>query len=385
MWKIVIARYEFVEGDLVGDYFSLQKTGGQISSLIANQDSRAIVYAVEQIYNKDIFDFGIDVSDFSLQCETDDDLCIVNHENKIFIQVKSSKITDNQFYEIMDNFLENSQNENRECFFVIATFTEFKIKGKKIIHRINSYRNIYCDPNETEDKKIAVKNELIADFSLQKYNDIIDKIKIDHRPLFRDDKDVKAIFSRYLRLAYGLKNHKEQLIDVIYKELMIEIEKARRTRGTISKETIECIIGKNLVKDTVFDKFDLLIDYERVENGYKKKVIDNTQLLNVEKGCRKAVKNIFQNWRRIYWKEFFISMFIGVNRCPKCGHPMIANFNGLRGIACPNCGYLPYVTIFSACNCGHYELIKSQPELSESKIFTYLNEFYTNDGLSTLF
>ena len=80
------------------DYFSPQKQGGQINSLIANQDSLAIVYAVEQIYNKDIFDFGINISNFSIQCETDDDLCIVNTENKIYIQLKTANITKKQFF-----------------------------------------------------------------------------------------------------------------------------------------------------------------------------------------------------------------------------------------------------------------------------------------------
>ena len=124
------------------DYFSPQKQGGQINSLIANQDSLAIVYAVEQIYNKDIFDFGINISNFSIQCETDDDLCIVNTENKIYIQLKTANITKKQFFEIMDRFLENynsqSGSQGRESFFVIATFSEFKIDGKNIVQNVKA-------------------------------------------------------------------------------------------------------------------------------------------------------------------------------------------------------------------------------------------------------
>ena len=362
----------------MNDYFSQQKIGGQTNSLISNQDSLATVYAVEQLNNVDIFDFGINITEFSIQCETDDDLCIVNTDYKIFIQLKSAKITEAQFYEILDNFMENFQKEPRQSYFVIATFENFVIKNKKIIDRLDNYRNILCDPNETQEKKERVKRELIVDFALTKYTDIINKIKIVNRPLFRDDKDVPAIFSRYLRLVYGFKTQKEYVIDNIYSELITEIERARRTRGFISREKIETIIGKKLIKDTVFDKFDLLIGYDKGENGYKKKSV-NIELADLEKGSQKAIKKIFKGWRKAFRKEFFTSMLIGDKKCPECGHPMIANIKGLFGIACPDCGYSPYLTMFSTCNCGNYEVIKTQPELTDSQIFNYMNEFYSNN------
>lgn len=363
----------------MNDYFSRQKIGGQTNSLISNQDSLATVYMVEQLNNVDIFDFGINITDFSLQCETDDDLCIVNTKYKIFIQLKSTKITEAQFYEILDNFMKNFEDEPRQSFFVMVTFENFTVKNKKIIDRVENYRKILRDPYETQEKRERVKRELIEDFELTKYAGILDRIKIINRPLFRDDKDVPAIFSRYLRLVYGFKNQKEYLITNIYSELITEVEKARRTRGFINKEKIELIIGKNLVKDTLFDKFDLLIGYEKVENGYKKKTDDNEELINIEKGSRKAVKKILKDWRKVYRKEFFMSMLLGDKRCPECGHPMIANIKGLYGIACPDCGYSPYLTMFSTCNCGNYEVIKSQPKLFDFKILTYINEFYCND------
>lgn len=360
------------------DYFSQQKVGGQTNSLISNQDSLAVIYAIEQLINVDIFDFGINITDFSLQCETDDDLCIVNTEYKIFIQLKSTGITNKQFYEILENFMKNFREESRQSFFVIVTFEEFKVNKKKIIERFDNYRNIYRDPNETQEKKDKVKKELIDDFNLTNYEDIINKIKIVNRPLFRDDKDIPAIFSRNLRLAYGFKTQKESSINYIYNELISKIEKARRQRNFISKEEIESIIGKKMIKDTVFDKFDLLIDYEKTENGYKKK-IQNKELIDLEKGKRKAKQKIFKDWIKAYKKEFLMSIMIGAKKCPKCKHPMIANIYGLFGIACPKCGYIPYITMFSSCNCGNYEVIKTQPVLIDSKIFAYMNEFFCND------
>ena len=124
---------------------------------------------------------------------------------------------------------------------------------------------------------------MIENFELAKYVDIINRIKIVNRPLFRDDKDVPAIFSRYLRLVYGFKNQKEYLITDIYNELIAEVEKSRRTRSFINKEKIELIIGKNLVKDTLFEKIQFLIGYEKIENGYKKKTDIDEELIDLKK------------------------------------------------------------------------------------------------------
>ena len=161
--------------------------------------------------------------------------------------------------------------------------------------------------------------------------------------------------------------------------MILEIEKLRRTRGSLSKEIILNIIGKHLVQDTVFNKFDLLVDYEKIENGYKKKTQKNKELIDLEKSRQIAIKKIFRDWRKVYKNEFLISILLGNKRCPKCGHPMMANLKGLFGISCPDCGYIPYLTMFSICDCGNYEVIKPQPELSDSKIFTYINDFYCND------
>lgn len=359
----------------MGGYFSKQMQGGKINSMISNQDSLAAIYAIEQLNNPDIFDFGIKIIDFSVQCETEDDICIVNKEYKIFIQVKSGRLLQKEFYKVLDKFCNLGINESRQLFFVLVIFENFTVKGRSVPELFDDYRKIFSDPNETQEKKNCVKDELVSILSLEKYVDILDKLRIIRRPLFRDDRDVPAVFSRYLRLAYGFKNQKEFLITNVYNELIAEIEKQRRNRGFISKETIEIIIGKNLVKDTPFNGLDLMVGYEKVKNGYIKKT--DKKLTEFEWGRNRAIRNIYKDWRKAYWKEFLISMLLSAKRCPECGHPMLANMCGMFGIACPDCGYTPYVTVFSFCDCGNYEVIKGQPELIDSKILTYINEFYT--------
>lgn len=357
------------------NYFSKQKIGGQINSKISNQDSLAAVYAVEQLNNPDIFNFGVEFKEFSIRCEGDDDISIANKNNKIFIQVKSVGIDDKKFYEIMDSFLKNN-TDKRECFFVLAIFENFKVNNKNIIDRLKAYRDLYIDKNETEEKKNRVKAEFIKDFKLENYVAIVDKFVIDSRPLFRDNRDTAAIFSRYLRLAYSFKNQKECHISEIYNKLVLKMGELRVNRGSIDNEKIEEIIGRELVRDSVFNQISMISGYKKVENGYVKNDENREKLIRIEKGGKIAFKSIMREWRKAYFKDFVISLFLGNYECPECRHPMIANFNGLRGIACPNCGYNPYATIFSFCECGSFDIIKSQPEIEDSKILHYLNDYY---------
>lgn len=93
-------------------------------------------------------------------------------------------------------------------------------------------------------------------------------------------------------------------------------------------------------------------------------------------GFKKAKKDIMRGWRKAYRKKMIISCIFSAKRCPQCGHPMMANMMGIFGIACPDCGFNPYVTMFMFCECGAYEVVKAQPELDDDKQIQYLKEFF---------
>lgn len=370
----------------MNDYFSKHKTGGQINSKIANQDSLASIYAIQQLMTPDIFSFNIKIDKFSIHCESDDDICIVSLDNKIFIQVKSYAITPKDFYEIMDAFLDaflEEREDGRNNFFVLSVFENFKIEGKKISDSLKSYRNILRNPNETDQKKQKVKNELIQNFKLEKYEEIIDYFTIDERPLLRHHNDTLAIFSMYLRLVYGFKNQKEEYIHQVFDKLANKMAELRATRNYIDRTQIEELIGSVLVKDTIFDNISVLVGYKKKESGY---IIDE-QMVELQnkfyKAYNKVTKSILSGWRKVYFRKFLKSQILGPDRCPECGHPMIANFwgSGKRGIACPNCGFSPYYSIFIICEeCESYRILKSQPEIEDDKLFGYLVDFYNSFG-----
>jgi hypothetical protein len=364
---------------MMSDYNSKSKTGGKINSKIDNQDSVAAIYAIEQLNNPDIFNFDISINDYSIKCEGNDDIEIINNDYHIFIQVKSSTINNAEFTKTMESFLNNSSLEtDKKSFFVISAFECVKINNKNFTDRLHEYINVYHNKFESDSVKKDIKNTLLSDFSMEKYKEIIDYLTIDTRPLFRDNKDTKAIFARYLRLAYGFKDHGEKSIDNLFILLTNTFAELRRNRNFIEKSSIEAMLGKELCRSSYLSGMSLALGYTRTENGYVKDKTLISKRESIELGAKKAVKIILSNWRKAYLKEFLKSSVFGAKRCPICGHPMIANINGLKGIACPDCGYNPYVTMIAFCECGEFEVVKTQPELTDDKIFNYLNDFFSN-------
>lgn len=364
---------------MMTDYNSKSKTGGRINSKIDNQDSVSAIYAIEQLNNPDIFNFGISIDDFSIKCEGNDDIEIINNDYHIFIQVKSSNISNAEFIKTMDSFLNNyNMYKEKECFFVISSFESIKLNNKNFTERLHDYINVYHNQFETISLKQKIKETLLSDFCIEKYQEIINHLTVDTRPLFRDNKDTKAIFARYLRLAYGFKDHGEKSIDNLFILITNKFAELRRNRNFIDKSSIEAMLGKELCRSSYLSGMSLALGYTRTEDGYVKDKDLISKRDSIELGAKKASKTILSNWRKAYFKEFLISSLLGAKRCPKCGHPMIANINGLRGIACPDCGYTPYVTMITFCECGEYEVVKTQPELTDDKIFNYLNDFFSD-------
>lgn len=361
----------------MNDYFLKNKIGGYVNSKIDNQDSVATIYSVECLSKPDIFSFNIAISDFCISCEENDDIEIMDENYHIFIQVKSAAVSGEEFKKILASFLANDQTEkSKQSFFVLTVFEPIKFNGLIFTDRFQAYKKVLKNRHESNERKAEIKESIIKEFKLTGYESIIDRLYIDNRPLFRDIEDTRAIFARYLRTAYGFKDHGETRIDFLFNELCDKFAELRRNRDNIDKAEIEKILGEELCKSSWYSGMSLSLGYTKIESGY----IKNTKLLaekeKLQSGAQYVVKKIMSGWRRYYFKEFLLSMIIGAKRCPQCGHPMMANIMGLNGIACPDCGYNPYITLILYCECGAFEVVKRQPELDEDSIFNYLNNFF---------
>lgn len=361
------------------NYQDKKKTGGKINSKIDNQDSYASVLAIEQLRNPDIFGFGCDLVDFCVKCEGDEDIEIFNETEHIYIQVKSNSISKNDLLSILDDFLDIDaiETKTRNCF-VITVFENLIVDNKKIIEHIKDYREVLNNKFETQDKKLRVKKNLVDAFGLAKYDSIIDRLVIAFRPLFIDCNDTMAIFAQTLRVYYPIKGLSVETIETLYQQLISSFSSARRNRSYVTSEEIEKLVGKVLSYLSPFSGLEMLVGYKKVENGYIKSNEALEKQNSIFGGFKKAKRDIMKGWRKKHIKEVLLSLIIGAKKCPKCGHPMMANIYGLNGIACPDCGFNPYVSMFAFCECGNYELIKSQPEMKSEIQIKYIREYILN-------
>ena len=73
-------------------------------------------------------------------------------------------------------FQTRSSTEN---FFVLTSFVPIRINEKNFKEYLDDYVNVLVNPYETDEKKKQVKDDLISNFALSKYADIIDKVRVE--------------------------------------------------------------------------------------------------------------------------------------------------------------------------------------------------------------
>lgn len=362
-------------------YFSRQKRGGIVATNIENQDSVAIILALEIMQNESKFNnYYTSIDEWRLVFEGNDDIEIVSEDYCTFVQVKSTKVTFKDLNEILENFLSNLQeygNEYNKLFFMISALDGFNGKLKSFPDKLNEFKNSQKAYKRKISEKILL--DLINEYSIDlKYKDIVKHLHIDIRYLMKDDADTKAIFAHNLRKAYFVRDIGDRLALNIYEKLTDRFSLERRNRSSISNKQILSIINKEIKKLELISDLEVISGYEKVDYGYKR--VENNENINKVYRCQAMLKkNIFKGWRKAYLKEFLISLLLGHTKCPECNHPLMANIGGLNGIACPDCGFQPYLTVFLGCYCGEYLAIKTQPKLITEEIFTYIYEYFDSN------
>jgi len=365
----------------MNDYFSKQKRGGVVGSKIEHQDSVGIILALELRDLENDFSIFCNITDdYHILCEGNDDIEILTDSTHIFIQVKSSLVKKNNFVEFLDNCLLNlTQNDEKKCLFVLSCLSGLEINHNITFEeKLNEYQELKT--HETlhgVDTINQMLNDLVDAYEIpRKYAEVVKLLYIDSRQLFRDSDISKAVFARCLRKIYNIADVGDKKTARIYELLLQRFSKARRTRSHISENEIKTIINKEISNNTWYSNINIELGYRKDKYGYSKL----KELIEIRKnltlGSHRAVKNIMKEWRKAYIKEFVLGLLIGAKKCPSCKHPMIANFGGLNGIACPVCGFNPYVTIFAWCDCGNYEPVKAQPEIDKVAIQDYITEFW---------
>ena len=368
---------------MTSGYFSPQKRGGKVASKIENQDSVGIILSMELMDKEsDFFSFFNRKDPWKVMFEGNDDIEFIQSDARMFVQVKTSEIKYNEFIEILDKFKDNYLKlAIKNCFFKICAFNNVKLKDKSFSEKLSEFHN-----SKKAYEEVEVRNnlkELLYNYNIGlEYAEIVKNLHIDIRPLFKDKNDTEAIFAQCLRKSYPIRDFGSKISSVIFNELNLTFAHGRRNRLSISKTDILKVINNNIRVDNFVQEVSLVLEYEKTQNGYLPSKRAQEINREIRKSNQKIVRKVMKAWRKVYWKEFLTALIFGFVKCPHCGHPLMANIGGLKGISCPDCGYQPYVTLILGCSCGHYNVIRSQPALTTEEIFNSVLKYFENRAMS---
>ncbi|AOS61156.1 hypothetical protein [Actinoalloteichus hymeniacidonis] len=183
----------------------------------------------------------------------------------------------------------------------------------------------------------------------------------------------KAIFASRFRTVFPVQQFTDDKIFENYSRMIYEqIAPARRTRATIRIDILKKSLLEPLVPRMLHG---INTDVMKTRYGY---VVDPTlsekidlSLKIIQASKRKALKR----WRRHARKHAVASLlYRGHVACPFCNHPLMFSTFGDNSVGCPNCHYIPYLTIFYACDCTEPVALVRQPSVETIETFSEILE-----------
>ena len=362
------------------NYFSNKARGGVVASNINYQDPIGVLLGAEILANKSIFTKE-NYKDWKIICESDDDMEIqFNKDKRVYIQVKNQSLSESILLEIVNNFkiiYEEKKNIVQDIKFNIAILKNLPNKYTDLPNKLDELhkaKSLY--KKEEYEKKIDDLYDLYPKIE----REILTRLTIKNYAFVKDKDKSIANFNYMIRQAYPIKDFGDEYLENIYKSILNLFYHARNERGSVSQEdfSIPILMLVGISSDPIE-----LFGYKKDKAGYMKNVDLKRDYNDHVKSMKKTFKKIRKEWF-IYTKlkNFkFFSLKPNYELCEKCGHPLIANFWGINGLACPDCGYFPFLTLIIPCICGeHYFIVKQQPELNNEKIFIYINDFVKSNN-----
>ncbi|MGW4412755.1 hypothetical protein ACWEJ6_52850 [Nonomuraea sp. NPDC004702] len=344
--------------------FSASALGGWHASFIESQDSVAACLALEAIAGY----VGHGLADISgqrarISCEWQDDVGLHWDSGRILAQVKQGEIGLADIRTIASNF-QQALEENSDP----------PIKEVRIYALGGLGRTARHLPDHISQLKTALEHmpehshSAIRDFET-KWDlpiDVVMKLRIDTRDLRRDSPTCRAIFSALLRAAAPVYDYTDHRVEQLYDRLAGGFfALARRQRHVVPLTKVQDDILADFLPLGLFT-WD--VNWTLTSFGYLKDPQKEADFQQQARLVRAAFKRIMKKWRRHYFHDFLSNLAVGPIRCPNCNHSLNANWGGLRGIACPDCGYNPYLTLGYVCDCVDIIPLCRQPSTERTEL-----------------
>ena len=345
----------------MSSYLSSHARGGAIASKVDQQDAVALWLSLDLFRSSEHLGFSSG-TEITVACEQNEDLCISGDMRRVMVSVKNSNLGTKEFKDELKRLAGLVTAQNAAVSMIALVGPVDKTLTQAVKHD-QEYRSLI------QGKSAAEINNVRKEFD-SKYGDFFNANVILQQFPELDADAFKAGIAQLLRRALPISDYSDDRIDGQIIFLTARFASARRQRGTVSLNDVAqdvLSLASNPLARAVLKGSP----YKRSSTGYVPDRARESELRDVYSQTIRAQRAALRDFRKRHFWHAVAWLIIGAPGCHACGHPLLANFSGLGrlGIACPDCGASPFITLYLACPCGHALTLLEQPPIDDFAAF----------------
>lgn len=344
------------------EYFSRRARGGMNASRVDSQDTVAATIALDLIRGGfEPLDSLSPSRPIELFCEGQEDLEIIQCGKKVLVSVKDKTVTVPQIKREIESKLEPALDGDSSgtIYLRVSCLRGVDSKARTLESDIGHLR----ERLESKSGGADASDEFQTRWSIAP--DVASKLWIDDWNLGRENPSSEALFAHSFRLSFPTTTLTDRAIEDLRFFLADQVfAPARRNRNRVDLLEVE---AKLLEIVSPLELRYQVAEVRATPFGYVRSndLQGNEQEINL---LRRSMKHAMRSWRRGTFLERISVLRVN---CMRCNHPMMANFGGRNGYACPDCGFTPFGSLFYACECGAPVLIESNPQIGGTEFLLY--------------
>ncbi|MGH8684235.1 MAG: hypothetical protein ACREUM_02685, partial [Nitrosospira sp.] len=352
--------------------FSPRYKGGIWAARIDTQDKVAAIVALEALGGTlELVTPDVLHEEGRLAFEAREDFELRWSSGRQYASVKDRQVTKSDLIESIKK-LERLATGSIQLQTIRLEAASLNSSARSLYEDIQRLREMK-DANVTEDYERACE-----DFSQE--HDLApiwaEKLIAMERRIGNNPTLANAIFSHAMRKALPVHNYSDADLVSLFDDLTKNVLHGKRLRrGVLDLSDLERMVLAPLTPTAIALVDTQLDGYIKTKFGYLRDDERRAEIKGEWLIVMTFARKLMKEWRRkTFWLRFKNSGLVRpAVSCISCGHPLNANYNGRKGLACPRCGYNPYVTAFYACDCGSGAVLIRQPDISA---FTLVRDIY---------
>lgn len=353
------------ENDPPRTEFDRRYKAGHWAARIDTQDKVATIVAVEALGGSlELVPYPIANLGGRIAFEAREDFELRWGGGRQYVSVKDKQVSRSDLYKAissLESVMADAGDVGRQSFRVEAA--SLASEARTLYEDIVRLRSIRSTGSDEDYGLVAA--EFVREHKIDA--DLAQLLVVSERRIGDNRKLSNAIFAHAMRDAVRVHNYSDKDLTALFEDLVNSVFYDRRkVRGVLDLGDFERLILAPLMP---LQMAAYQAEYVRTRYGYVKDNTRQRQLQQEQELVLKCMRSLMKEWRQKTKRDRRLDQLRGHIGCLSCDHPMIANFNGRNGLACPACGYQPFMTLFYACDCGAGVVIQRQPEISSLEMF----------------